>query len=294
MLCGLNLASPAQSSDSSFIVHAASSDSAASPTTSPEVTKPFDMITDLPGDYARWGAQTASASNLPTIGFLAATTIMSMSVDHQVYASLDHQYGRSASFRSWSQEFVMVGNGLTSVGIAAVFAAYGAVGGDSRAMRTASEIVEATLAVGGAVQVLKHISGREFPAAATRSTGRWTFFPNQIKYFSNVAKFGAFPSGHLSTATATLTVIQENYPTEQWISYIGYPVLGGLAMGLTSTGLHWISDFPLALALGYSFGRVVAHHKDAASTEERGGMHANVTPMVFPNGVMGMELAMAW
>ncbi len=149
---------------------------------------------------------------------------------------------------------------------------------DSRAIRTASETAEVILACGAVVQILKHITGRESPFEATTWTGKWNLFPNQIEYHKHVPRYDAFPSGHVATALATLTVIQENYPRQQWITYVGYPIIGCVATGLMARGIHWVSDFPLAIALGYSFGEIVVR----GHTEENNKLTSKIMPTIRP------------
>ncbi|MEP7219905.1 MAG: phosphatase PAP2 family protein, partial [Bacteroidota bacterium] len=117
------------------------------------------------------------------------------------------------------------------------------------------------------VQFLKHTTGRESPFCATTPTGRWALLPNQIEYAKHVPHYDAFPSGHIATALATLTVISENYPDQQWIKYIGYPVVGAVGVALVATSIHWWSDLPLGIALGYHFGKIVSSHGRSPAKE---------------------------
>ena len=121
------------------------------------------------------------------------------------------------------------------------------------------------------MQVIKHITGRESPFVSSTPTGRWRLFPNQIEYHKHVAVHDAFPSGHIATAYTTFLVIRENYPNLKWIDYIGYPLISLVGVGLVSTSIHWWSDIPLGLALGYSFAMLISHRSsyapDAALSE---------------------------
>src|SRR5205085_9149395 len=97
---------------------------------------------------------------------------------------------------------------------------------------------------------------------ATSPTGRWAIFPDQVDYAKRVPHYDAFPSGHVATALSTLTVIAENYPDQKWIRWIGYPVIAALGIGMVAEGIHWWSDYPLSIVLGYSFGKLLAHKHD--------------------------------
>jgi membrane-associated phospholipid phosphatase len=109
------------------------------------------------------------------------------------------------------------------------------------------------------VQVLKHITGRQSPFVSTKAKGRWDFFPNQIDYHKHVPSYDAYPSGHVTTTLATVIVIAENYPDIKWIRPLGYILTGLLAISMVNTGIHWYSDYPLALVLGYTFGMIASH-----------------------------------
>ena len=87
-------------------------------------------------------------------------------------------------------------------------------------------------------------------------------FPNQFAYAKNVPNYDAFPSGHLATAMATFTVISENYPEYRFIKPLGYTLLTALSFAMLNNGVHWISDYPLSLAMGYAFAKIsIAHDR---------------------------------
>ena len=181
-------------------------------------------------------------------------------------------------------------------GLALLFGAYGFIADDSRALRTASQTVEVILACGAVVQFLKHTTGRESPFCATTPTGRWALFPNQIEYAKHVPHYDAFPSGHIATALATLTVIADNYDDQKWIRYIGYPVIGAVGIGLVATSIHWWSDIPLGLALGYSFGRIVSGHgrPDAGMARLGTGSVPDLGVTLFSDGTPGIQASWRW
>jgi len=149
-----------------------------------------------------------------------------------------------------------LGDGFTHLSIAGGFWVAGMIGKDFRARQTAGEIAESIIATGIVVQFLKHISGRESPFSADFVIGKWRPFPNQLEYAKHVPHYDAFPSGHLSTAMATVTVIAENYPEHRYIRPLGYSLMGALAFAMVNNGVHWFSDYPLALAMGYTFGKI--------------------------------------
>lgn len=222
------------------------------------------IILNLPEDWAAWSKSVFKESNLPFVIGLSAVTYAALKTDHQTWYPLKKLYDKNNFFKSTSETFAFIGDGKFQFGLSAGFAAYGFIFKNNKALKTAEQIAEVILACGAAVQILKHVTGRERPEAATAQTGRWSFFPNQIKYHKKIPSFDAFPSGHLATATATLVVIINNYPEQTWIKYVGYPVLGLVSAGLVAKGMHWWSDFPLALVLGYSFADVITSKKNVS------------------------------
>ncbi len=223
------------------------------------------IILNLPEDWAIWSMNTFNKSNLPFILGLSVITYAALKTDYQTWHPIKKLYDRNNFFRNTSETFAFAGDGKFQFGLSAGFAAYGFMFKDNKALKTAEQIAEVILACGATVQLLKHLTGRERPEAATVQTGKWSFFPDQIKYHNKIPSFDAFPSGHLATATATLVVIMNNYPERTWLKFVGYPVLGFVSIGLVAKGMHWWSDFPLALALGYSFGNVITSRKNAKS-----------------------------
>ncbi len=177
-------------------------------------------------------------------------------------------YDRSHTVRQVAIFFDKLGDGRGQFGLAGAFAAYGLLASDNRALRTASQTVQAILAAGTIVQVLKHITGRESPFTATQPGGVWRFFPNQIDYHKHVPQYDAFPSGHIEAALAAVIVVAENYPEVNWIRTVGYPIVGLIGLGMGHTGTHWYSDYPLGLAFGYAFGMIAAHPEGISLSQQ--------------------------
>ncbi len=77
------------------------------------------------------------------------------------------------------------------------------------------------------------------------------------------------PSGHIMSATVMFTVLEQEYPEYNYIFYPSEVVwLGVLGFGMINVGVHWASDYPLGIALGYLFGRsaVEIHHPEKNKT----------------------------
>ncbi len=161
--------------------------------------------------------------------------------------------------KNLGQGMYFLGDGWLQLGTAGGFVAYGLTQDDNRALQTASQMAESVLASGVIVQTLKHVTGRESPFRSEKKGGTWRFFPNQIDYHKNVAKYDAFPSGHLAAGMASITVISSNYPEYPAICPIGYTLMGILSFQMMNNGVHWAGDYPLALALGYGFGKIAVN-----------------------------------
>lgn len=219
----------------------------------------YTMITNVPGDWVRYSKETFRTEKIPEYAVVATATTALVLTDNGTWRTSDKWYRSSSSVKWASDFFTEMGDGRSQFGLAGAFAAYGLIAGNSRAVRTGSEIVEAVLASGGVVQILKHITGRESPFVSTEPAGVWRFFPNQIKYHKQVPHYDAFPSGHLTTSLVTVIVVAENYPEVTWIRPVGYALCGLISVSMVNTGIHWYSDYPLAIALGSAFGEIVAH-----------------------------------
>ncbi|MGI4740953.1 MAG: phosphatase PAP2 family protein [Janthinobacterium lividum] len=170
--------------------------------------------------------------------------------------------------------FYFLGDGWTHLTIATSFLAYGVIKKDNRASQTASQLGEAILSTGLVVQALKRTTGRQSPFRSTQDRGRWFFLPSYNTYQRNVSNYDAFPTGHLATAMATLTVIAENYPEYHFIRPVGYGLMGLLGYAMLNNGVHWASDYPLGIAIGYGFAKIAV----------RNGRTRVAEPTLPPNG----------
>ncbi|OGR89904.1 MAG: hypothetical protein A2992_00790 [Elusimicrobia bacterium RIFCSPLOWO2_01_FULL_59_12] len=189
---------------------------------------------------------------------------------------------------NWGQAMYFLGDGWLHFGIAGGFLGTGLARDDPRALQTASQMVESILASGLVVQVLKHITGHESPFTAEIRGGRWRFFPNQVDYHKNVAKYDAFPSGHLAAATASVGVIGSTYSEYRLIKPVGYTLLGLVSYQMMNNGVHWAGDYPLALALGYGFAKI-AVNKGRKKAEEPPSP-ISLGPTILPGGGAGLDL----
>jgi hypothetical protein len=261
----------------------------------PPSLKWHSMFTNLPGDWVRASREKLGVQNIPEFAGIAVLTAGLLMTDAATYEVSDRWYKNSRTVTDVSDFFVSLGDGKSQFALAGAFAAYGLLKDDQRALRTGSQIVQAVLASGAVVQVLKHMTGRESPFVRSSPTGIWRFFPNQIDYHKRVPAYDAFPSGHICTALATVIVIAENYPDTKWIRPVGYIVSGLVGVGMVNRGIHWYSDYPLGLAIGYAFGMIAAHPEGilAGSGRSTSSTQLHIAPSVTENGV-GMALVLTF
>jgi membrane-associated phospholipid phosphatase len=243
----------------------------------------FAFIRNFPGDMHDYSKATFRKQNLLKIGAMVLGTAALVKTDQNITdgaywfgdrLDLSHSSHQktylhiSFSVRSKRLSFPIgapdnvgtamyfLGDGITHFSIAGSFLAYGLMKNDNRAEQTASELTEAIITTGFATQLLKHVSGRESPFVSTARGGVWKVFPNQADYARHTPHYDAFPSGHLATAMATVTVISGNYPEYRFIKPIGYSMMTLLSYEMLNNKVHWASDYPLALALGDTFAKI--------------------------------------
>lgn len=256
----------------------------------------YSMFSDVPKAYSRGAEMLLNSESVPTVAGIGALTFGLIETDNATWHATRKFYRQSTTNREIASYVIALGDGRLHLAIAGVFAGYGWLADDSRALRTASQTVEAFLATGLTVQLLKRVTGRESPASATHHSGRWKFCPNLKQYNKHQSSYYAFPSGHISTAMATLTVVAENYPQERWIRPVGYALTGALGVGLVAKGMHWYSDLPLGVGIGYLFGKVVASPEasEPTTTSREGGVKVSLGPTFDGQRGSGIHLAVAF
>ncbi len=183
-----------------------------------------------------------------------------------------------------------LGDGSMHFMIAGSFLTYGLIKSDNRALQTTSQLAEGMITVGIVTQIIKHVTGHETPCRSSAPGGVWRPFPNQIEYHKHVSTYDAFPSGHLATAMMTVTVLAENYPGNKLIRPIGYTLMTVLGFQMLNNGVHWASDYPVGIAIGYSMaklalsrGRTVIDERKLATDRTR--LSFSVYPVVTNNSV---------
>ena len=237
--------------------------------------KLFNFLTKLPKDAAGMATATFQRKSIKPLLLIAGTTALLMlndeSISHRVssfsktiHLSAEESYkdilrvkagGTSISLLKSPQNIntglYQFGQGFPSLLIAGGLYTYGKIHNNYRAISTASQLTEVFISMGVGTQLLKRISGRQSPSETTDLEGQWHPFPSFKKFQNHTPAYDAFPSGHLATLMSTVTVLAENYPEIKWIKPVGYSMIGLVGYSMINNRVHWASDYPLAIALGY-------------------------------------------
>lgn len=278
----------------------------------------FDFVKNAPGDLKAHAKSYIQRKNLPTLGAIALSTLFFVAVDQHIVDSAnrfgkdvgisDRQYSLNLSpipkvnvfFPSdLGTAMYFIGDGFTHLTIDVSFLVYGLAAKDNRALQTASQILEGLVVTSACVQILKHTTGRESPNRATCPGGVWRVFPNQIETVKNVPKYDAFPSGHLANFMSTMTIIAENYPEHKFIRPVGYTLMVLLTFQMLNNGVHWMSDYPLALFIGYDVAKHIVKkgrtvHNLSTASENLNNKNwldsVDLSMAVFNNYGVGIQL----
>ncbi len=231
----------------------------------------FGFLLDAPRDIGGLARDAVRVENLPwTLGIAGLTA--GLIVYDQRLADGAHRFGRWAHISSNGKTATVpgvpvpyptdvgsgiyyFGDGMLPVAITVGMLGYGLWTQDTRVLRTTSHLAEGLVGVAIVAQTIKHISGRQSPSRSTEDGGRWRPLPNPLDYQKNVPAFDAFPSGHMATAMVTVTVLAEDYPEVWLIRPIGYGMMALLGFQMMNNDVHWASDYPLAIAVGYGLGK---------------------------------------
>lgn len=180
-----------------------------------------------------------------------------------------------------------LGDGWMHFGIAASIAGYGYLKDQTYEVNTGIMIAHGMVVSTVFNQALKRSFGRESPEVQTVKRGAWKLFPSVNEYNSKTATYDAMPSGHVMTATLTFTILAERYPEHQTAIYsVGGVWISALMFQMMNNKVHWASDYPLGIAMGYVIGKASTKIvNDAASTKEEKQTSWNYLPMPTGNGM---------
>ena len=242
----------------------------------------WQMFKYIPNDLASLGKFVVQKENLKWTTLALGSTLALIPYDQKILEDAgeigdkmggwdeDHKYGKVFGVlrivpKNIPSAVYYIGNGGTTMLLSGMFYAIGKIGKDDyRALNTSNELIEVLISVGVTTQTIKRITGRQSPSAAIRdgnSGGDWNVIPSFNAFHKNTPDYDAMPSGHLATYIATVTVIGTNYPEIKWIKPVGYSLGSLLAFNMVSGKVHWTSDYPIAVLIGFAMGKTIANRR---------------------------------
>lgn len=277
--------------------------------------RPFEFVTNVPSDLAMFGKTVVAKKNLPKIGMLIGATAILVALDQPLldaaqqfgrYIHLDaeRKFTRAISFnigsfavpvldvpQNLNSAFYFIGEGWPSILVAGSFYGYGIFTNDYRARQTSSQLAEMFFTLAITTQVLKRITGRQSPFNSTTSGGEWHPFTKPSVYQEDVSNYDAFPSGHLATIMATVTILSGNYPDSKFIKPVGYTIMGLLGYAMMNNGVHWAGDYPIAIAIGYTCGKIALSRgqKKISKSSKVSGYKSSLMPMFLGQNGYGLS-----
>ncbi len=186
----------------------------------------------------------------------------------------------------------LIGNGTTVILMSAGFLTHGLITNDYRAYATASGMMESMALSGFYIQVIKRSTGRESPFIARENGnpgGHWTPFPSFRAYTEDTPSYDAMPSGHLATIMSAFTVLTTNYPEVKWLKPVGYSAIGLMSFQMVQSEVHWISDYPLALLIGYFSGKNIAKNRFVEKKSDQANVEKKYQLQVTGNYLYGFQ-----
>lgn len=237
----------------------------------------WEFINRLPQDFSSMGSSFLQKDNLIFFGSSVVATAALIPADQYLVRESrnlgekigfheNHSYADGGKMipNNLASAIYNTGNGFNMILIGGGLLTYGLIKNDYRATQTASEIGEGLIASGVFVQTIKRITGRESPFIAEKTgskSGDWNPFPSFAAYASKTPYYDAMPSGHLTTIMTTFVIVSENYKEVKWIKPIGYTIMGALCYEMAQSKVHWYSDYPLAIFMGYIVGKNIVKNR---------------------------------
>lgn len=268
------------------------------------------LFTGIPSTSVKTLKKSFSKEAIPAWGAILGSTAVLYHYDEQIYSDLQkkgrdwgigNQDNTSSVITVSGQELLrlpsdtgsamyFLGDGWMHAGIAGGFVITGKVSENNYTFNTGMMIFHGMVVSTIFNQTLKRSFGRESPEVSTSERGSWNLFPSFNDYNSKTASYDAMPSGHVMTATLTFTILSERYPDQ---THIIYPIAGiwitALSFEMVNNGVHWASDYPLGIAMGYVIGKMSAQLGKSDKKDEK---TESTSWMVIPtlNGVVASKI----
>ncbi len=240
--------------------------------------KPLRFITNVPDDIVKVLVTPFHKKDLKGLLIVGGVTCLLIPFDTQLSEGVKHfseqihvngkeDYNSPVRFKdariikipqNINSALYQLGEGGTTMIAAGGLFLYGKIKNKPKPLNVASDIVESTITVGLCTQIIKRFTGRETPSRVTDEDGesKWWQFPGFKEFQKNTPKYDSYPSGHLATMASTVATLMLNYPEKKWIKILGGSLIGLTGLSMINNDVHWLSDYPLALAIGYVSAKI--------------------------------------
>jgi membrane-associated phospholipid phosphatase len=266
----------------------------------------LDVFTKIPDTSVSALESSFSKEALPGWGIVLGTTAITYYYDENLYRysqklGRDWGIGNEDNTKPAVQAFghpllrvptdtgsalYFLGDGWLHMGVAGTFLGAGYAKDQTYEVNTGYILIHGLFVSTIFNQALKRSFGRESPEVKTAERGAWNMFPSFEDYNTKTASFDGMPSGHVMASTVTFTVLSERYPKYKVPLYwTGGIWLTALSFQMMNNGVHWASDYPLGIAMGWVFGQAavkMARPSTSESMEKK-----ETTWMFLPKSVPG-------
>jgi membrane-associated phospholipid phosphatase len=267
-----------------------------------EKIKPLRVLTAIPSTSIETVKTAFSKEAIwPWVGIVTSTAIL-YHYDEEILRDLQYQgrqwgLGNSDNTKTFvkagnidvlrlptdaGSALYFLGDGWIHMGTAVGFSLVGQWSANTRAWNTGLEMIHGMITSTIFSQAFKRATGRESPDRKSENRGAWRPFPSIAAYGKSTATYDAFPSGHVMTATLVFTVFHQNYPEyANWTIPIGALWVSALSYQMVNNGVHWASDYPLGIAMGYLIGKLSV--RLAGGEGQNGSAQKTSNWMIYPS-----------
>ncbi len=268
----------------------------------------FEFATTLPQNTWRFLDSSFSKKYLNAWGAIALSTGVMIVYDQKItnqvqrfgrFLGLGNKENTVATLRVGGSPLLrrpsdvgsamyFIGDGWVTIGFMGGFFANGLITESSRNLQVSSQLFQGLLMTGLTTQLIKRTTGRQSPIKSDKPGGRWRFFPPTSKYQNNISAYDAFPSGHLATTMTTFMILSENFPEYRFIKPVGITAMTLLGFQMVNNSVHWASDYPLALGIGYMIGKTIVENGREKVESSPNETHSYFAPLLDTSGKYGL------
>jgi len=220
----------------------------------------------------------------------AILTAISLRYDQPIADEIISWKDGNSTVRAISPVVTEMGTGGFAIGLLGSFTAYGFVAKDDRALEVGKLGAVSFLATGLAVQLVKHLSGRERPEVSTQTGGFWSgpfaSLRNRSDKTRGIGSYDAFASGHTTTAFSLATVFADVYEDKPWVAYVSYSMASVVAVSRITERTHWLSDCIVGAMIGIYGTKFVENLMYSTPG-------ISINPLLYMDGDYGLCLSVA-